>query len=621
MYNNLLYFLVAIFFFSMSTVPETPLLPAWASGALLILSLISYERLVRFMHAQADSRSSAGYFRAERKSSILAIGFFGLTTHVCGLKYYLAFLSWGKALPSLVNIAGLLLFFLYLSLMWRVAQSNYQWVFGGWYSTRAFIVSNIKVNLPIVLPWALLSLCYDLVAFISWPALHDLLLSAWGDFLFYVLFLLFVLLIFPPLVRHLWGCTRMPAGPLRDHLLAFCAGQKFACELYLWPLFEGRALTAGVMGLVPGLRYVLITPGLLEVLTLEELEAVMAHEIGHVKKKHLLLYLLLIAGFSLVVGLYAEPLTFFLLSRDLFYSLWRWSGLPPEAMLVVGGTLPLLVAMLLYFRYLFGYFIRNFERQADLHVFSAIDNRYGNHYGSQALISALEKIALLSGNIRDQPSWHHFGISERVAYLERCARDTQERGRHQRKVKLSLAVYLLMLAAALIWAQYLPLERLSRQYQEKYLEAVLLQKVEREPDKALWLQMAGDLMQHKKMEKKALAAYERALTFEPVSPELMNNLAWLLLTSADLQLRDPKRALILARQAAGMRPLGSFLDTLGLACWANGFLDEAVAAEQDAALADPAGRGYYQQQIDRFRRINYQQELKQKQADDQQHKE
>ena len=616
MYNNLLYFLVAIFFFSMSTVPETPLLPAWASGALLILSLISYERLVRFMHAQADSRSSAGYFRAERKSSILAIGFFGLTTHVCGLKYYLACLSWGKALPSLVNIAGLLLFFLYLSLMWRVAQSNYQWVFGGWYSTRAFIVSNIKVNLPIVLPWALLSLCYDLVAFISWPALHDLLLSAWGDFLFYVLFLLFVLLIFPPLVRHLWGCTRMPAGPLRDHLLAFCAGQKFACELYLWPLFEGRALTAGVMGLVPGLRYVLITPGLLEVLTLEELEAVMAHEIGHVKKKHLLLYLLLIAGFSLVVGLYAEPLTFFLLSRDLFYSLWRWSGLPPEAMLVVGGTLPLLVAMLLYFRYLFGYFIRNFERQADLHVFSAIDNRYGNHYGSQALISALEKIALLSGNIRDQPSWHHFGISERVAYLERCARDTQERGRHQRKVKLSLAVYLLMLAAALIWAQYLPLERLSRQYQEKYLEAVLLQKVEREPDKALWLQMAGDLMQHKKMEKKALAAYERALTFEPVSPELMNNLAWLLLTSADLQLRDPKRALILARQAAGMRPLGSFLDTLGLACWANGFLDEAVAAEQDAALADPGGWGYYQQQIDRFRRTSYQQELKQKQADD-----
>jgi predicted Zn-dependent protease len=227
----------------------------------------------------------------------------------------------------------------------------------------------------------------------------------------------------------------------------------------------------------------------------------------------------------------------------------------------------------------------------------------------------------MSGNSRDQPSWHHFGIGERVAYLEKCALDPQERGRHQRKVKISLTIYLLMLAAALIWAQYLPLERLSRQYQEKYLEAVLLQKVAQEPDKALWLQMAGDLMQHKKMEKEALAAYERALTFEPDSPGLMNNLAWLLLTSVDPQLRDPLRALILARRVAGMRPLGSFLDTLGLACWANGFIDEAVAAEQDAVLADPAGRGYYQQQIDRFLRISYQQELKQKQADGQKHKE
>ena len=191
-------------------------------------------------------------------------------------------------------------------------QANYQRVFGRTYSTGTFIVSNIKVNLPIVLPWVLLSLCYDLVALLPWSALQGLLFSAWGDFLFYVLFLLFVLLVFPPLVRRLWGCTRMPAGPLRDQLTAFCASQNFSTELYLWPLFEGRALTAGVMGVVPGLRYVLITPGLIEALTLEELEAVMAHEIGHVRKKHLLFYLVLIAGFSLVVGLYTEPLTFFL---------------------------------------------------------------------------------------------------------------------------------------------------------------------------------------------------------------------------------------------------------------------------------------------------------------------
>ena len=135
------------------------------------------------------------------------------------------------------------------------------------------------------------------------------------------------------------------------------------------------------------------------------------------------------------------------------------------------------------------------------------------------------------------------------------------------------------------------------------------------------VKLAGDLMQHKKMEKKALAAYERALAFGPASPDLLNNLAWLLLTSEDLQLRDPQRALTLARSAVLSKPQASFLDTLGLAYWANGLIEEAVAAEQEAVLADPAGREYYQQQIERFRRLSYQQELRQEQEDGPLHRE
>ena len=598
MYNNLLYFFAAIFLFSTNTAPEAPLLSVWASVLFFVLSLICYERLVQFIRKKTGSHTSAGYFRVERQASILALLFFGLTIYVCDLKYYLSVFFWAKPFPALVNVAGLCLFFLYLSLVWRAGKSDYQRIFGGNYTPAAFIALNIKVNLPIVLPWMLFSFCYDLFSLPSWPALHSLQLSAWGDFLFYLLFLFFVLFLFPPLTRRLWGCVRMPAGELRDQLTAFCARQKFASELYLWPLFEGRVLTAGVMGVVPGLRYVLITPSLLEVLTLGELEAVMAHEIGHVKKKHLLLYLLLITGFSLVVGMGTEPWTSFLLSQDFFYSLMRRSGLSLEALLVAGATIPLLVVMLLYFRYLFGYFIRNFERQADLYVFSAIGS-------SHTLVSALEKIALLSGNSRDQPSWHHFGIGERVAYLEKCEHDPQERERHQRKVWFSLTAYLLVLAAVMVLVRQIPVERLTRQYEEKYLEVVLWQKVRQEPDKALWLRLAGDLMQHRKMEKKALDAYEKALTFAPASPVLLNNLAWLLLTSEDLQLRDPRRALILARSATLSQPQGSFLDTFATACWANGLIEEAVATEQDAVLADPAGQEYYQQQIERFRHTSY----------------
>jgi Zn-dependent protease with chaperone function len=606
MYNNLLYFLVVIFLFSMKTVPEAPLLPPVVAASCFVISLIGYGRLARFLYRKAGHREAHAYFRAERQALIQAVLFFGLAAYLCDFKYYLSLMGWAGVLPAAVNIAGLGLFFCYLALMWRVARPQYQHHFGGNYTLAAFITMNIRVNLPIVLPWALLSLCHDLVTLIPWPGLQELVRTAWGDFFFYIFFLLFVLLIFPPVVRRLWGCVRMPAGALRDQLTAFCARQKFATKLYLWPLYEGHALTAGVMGIVPGLRYVLITPGLIQALTIEELEAVMAHEIGHVKKRHLLLYLLLIAGFSLVVGALSEPLTYVLLSRDFFYSLMRWSGMSPEAALVACTAVPLLAVMLLYFRFLFGYFIRNFERQADLHVFAAFaDNQYAGRGRSHTLVSAFEKIGLLSGN-RDQPSWHHFGIGERVAFLEKCERDPGERDRHERKVRLSLAAYLLALTVILLLARQIPMEGLVRQYEEKYIETVLWQKIQHEEDKALWLRLAGDLMQHKKMEQKALEAYEKALTFEPVSPDLMNNLAWLLLTGKDEQLRDPKRALSLARTAVIEKPVGSFLDTLALAYWANGFREEAIRAEEEAILADPDGREYYRQQIERFRKTRYQ---------------
>lgn len=605
MYNTLLYFIAAIALFSMKTVPDAPFLPPLVSACCFIISLIGYDRLVRFLYGKRGNREAAGYFRAERQAMILAVVFFGAATYLCDLKYYLSLPQWTESLPSLVNIAGLLFFFGYLGLMWRVARSPYQRDFGNDHTPAAFLWLNIRVNLPVVLPWALLSICHDLVALVPSQGLQDLLLTAWGDLLFYLFFLLFVLLIFPPVVRRLWACVQMPAGVLRDQLTAFCARQNFICDLYLWPLYEGRALTAAVMGVVPGLRYVLITPALIQTLTLDELEAVMAHEIGHVKKMHLLLYMLLILGFSLVVGVLSEPLTSFLLSRDTFYSLMEWSKMSPEALLVACTSLPLLALMLLYFRFLFGYFIRNFERQADLHVFSAFaDNHYGNYGRSSSLVSAFEKIGQLSGN-RDKPSWHHFGIGERVDFLEKCERDPGERGRHERKVWLSLSTYLLGLTAIVILARQVPLDELNRQYEEKYIEMMVSQKVQRETDKALWLRLAGDLMQHKKMEQKALEAYEKALTYEPVSPDLMNNLAWLLLTSQDEQLRDPERALTLARAAVIEKPVASFLDTLAMAYWANDFIEEAIKVEEEAILADPDHRAYYQQQIDHFRRTRY----------------
>ncbi len=608
MYTNLLLFLVAIFLFTIESIPETPWLMGWQAVALLIILLAGYDKIARKFFSRRQAFTAAGYFRVEKQLAIMALAFYGVTLYFCEPKYYLSLLPLGSSMPVLINFAGLLLFIAYLMLMWRAGQSNYEQIFARKYPLLTFISNNIRANLPIVLPWIVISLLYDIVALLPLPGLQRLVASEWGDMLLFGVFLLFVVLFFPPLVRRLWGCKKLPDGRLKDRLNAFCTTQNFSADFYLWPLFEGQVLTAAVMGIVPGLRYILLTPALIETMSREELEAIIAHEIGHVKKYHLLLYVFLLGGFSLLAGMLAEPLVYLLLSQDFFNKMILKSGIAADSILTVVGAVPLLFFLLLYFRFLFGFFIRNFERQADLFSLKAIGN-------ARALITAFEKIAVLSGSIRDERNWHHFGIGERIDCLARAEKEPGLIGRHDRKVRFSLLAYVTVVLLAGVLVQQIPKEQLALRYQENFAETVLLQKAKQEPDRALWQRLMGDLMLTRKMEERALVAYEKAYSLEPTNPEIMNNMAWLLLTSEQLRLRDPLKALTLARAAATLQPKGYILDTLATAYWANGLLEEAIRTEQQAALTDIAQKRFYQLQISKFTSRTYEESVREIEAE------
>lgn len=600
-YSNLLIFLTAILIFSIDTVPETPTVSWPVSLLILFAGLAIYGFLAQRLFKRHIARSSSGYFLTEKKLSVLALIFYAGILFSGDIKYYFSFLSLGERLPVLVNVAGLGLFLIFLSLMWLAARKSYGFVFGRNYPAATFLSSNIKANLPIVLPWIALSFAYDLLALAPFPWIKKIVGSEWGDLLFFGMFLIFVMIFFPPMVRRLWGCKKLIDGPLKEHLVSFCARQNFQAEIYIWPLFEGRMLTAGVMGVVPGLRYILLTPAIIETMTIDELEAVMAHEIGHVKKKHLLLYVLLIGGFSAMAGFLAEPVLYSFLSLDWVYRLLETEVVNTETIIGLIGGVPLLIFLLVYFRFVFGYFIRNFERQADLYVFSVFGN-------CRSLISAFEKIAVTSGQSKDKPNWHHFGIGERIEYLEKCERDPVFISKQDQKVRRSLVAYLLILFSAIGLARQIPTEQLVRNYEEKYIELALMQKVKDVEDKALWFRLVGDLMFNKKLEQRALVAYNKALEIEPGNPELLNNLAWLLLTSDDPELRDPRRALSLARTAAVVSSRSHVLDTLATAYWANGFVEEAVLTEQQALQGDPAQAEFYREQLEKFKTSRFGQE-------------
>ncbi|MCI5150619.1 MAG: peptidase M48 Ste24p, partial [Candidatus Electrothrix sp. MAN1_4] len=139
----------------------------------------------------------------------------------------------------------------------------------------------------------------------------------------------------------------------------------------------------------------------------------------------------------------------------------------------------------------------------------------------------------------------------------------------------------------------------------RYAQVILEEKIQQDPENSQWLKLVGDLKLENGQEQPALHAYEKAIRSFPVSADLANNLAWLLLTAKDHSLRDPVRALELAHSAAQFTEQGYILDTLATALWANGKVEEAVAVEKKAAALDQDNLAYYQERIDTFQRESW----------------
>ncbi len=599
MYNNLIYLLVVILILTTGSIPEQPQLP-WPTALLLFCGkIILFNQLARYFFRRNPDNTAARYFAVEQRLSILAIVFLAVDVFLLEGCYYLSRLPLAAELPILSHLAGILLFFGYLCLIWLAARPSYQNIFARTLAPRSFLAANLKINLAILLPWLIISVLFDLIQLVPFPPMKEFLASPWGEPIL-VLLSLFGLIFFLPLaIVRLWGCTPLPPGPTRQRLEEFCRSQRLRfADILLWPLFEGRMLTAGVMGLNRRFRYILVTPALLEATTPEEIEAVMAHELGHVKRYHLQLYLFLFLGFGLLSQVSAAPLLLLLLSSDLFYQLITLTGKSPDTILALTSASILFALMLGYFRFIFGFFMRNFERQADLHALSAMG------YASP-LIRVFEKIALLSGNIRDLPSWHHFGLGQRIDFLRCCEENPSSIPRHHRKVHLALILYTFTILIAALASWQLPPDLLGETPKARFAEALLQQKIREQPDNGLWFQLLGDLHYSRNQEQAARNAYEQALLLAPTNTEALNNLAWLLLSAQEPSLRHPERGLLLAQQAAARKRVPHVLDTLATAYWANGNKEEALSLEEEALATAGTHKDFYRGQMEKFRTTQY----------------
>ena len=345
-----------------------------------------------------------------------------------------------------------------------------------------------------------------------------------------------------------------------------------------------------------------MTPALTRALSPEELAGVVAHEAGHVRHRHLLFYLLFFMGFFIAVYALSPLLSLGLGFLLIHLAETGWgSGLLGESgrggpMLSVVLALPLMALLVVYLRYVMGFFMRHFERQADLYALSVTGR-------AEPLAGALEKVAGLSGGTRDVPSWHHFSVAQRVEALYQAQADPRRIKGQAGLIKKALSVYVagLMLVAGLGWAvsSFNWEEDMRLQAAVRQLEHGLAQNPH---DHRLRMGL-GVLRFESGREAEAVEDLMAAVRMAPNDPEALNGLAWVLATAKDQGLRRPKEALVLALEAVRLNPAPHIWDTLAEAYFINGRPELALAAARAALAAGPTDRlDYFRDQLERFER-------------------
>ncbi|MBW2645685.1 MAG: M48 family metalloprotease [Deltaproteobacteria bacterium] len=602
MFTNFIYFIIIILIYTTYLPPEKTYLGGAETVVAFVFNLflfiaINYRRykdLTRKGLEQPDNSAlQHRYDLLFTQHAILAIVFFAVNIYVLNLKIFLIRIPIFAQIPTLAAVCFLLLFIGHLAIIWWFAYQPYRVLFRTELTRRAFVTSHISFNIPIVIPWILISSVSDIIIYLPFEAPKKLLSTPEGQVILFSLFLGAMAVYIPALVQFFWKCRPLK-GPVRNRIEALCEKAGFtARNIMIWPVFEGKMLTAGVMGIIKRFRYILITKGLISVLTDEELDAVIAHEIGHIKKKHLLFYLAFLIGYMILSYASFDVILYLLLSSDWLYTLPKTIQIEESTLVSIFFALSLALLLLIYFRFLFGYFMRNCERQADLYAFTVQGH-------PRALISSLEKIAFYTGTDKDTPSWHHFSIQERIDYLKKCAADNRWITRHDRKLRKSIIFFFCGLLVAGYFGYALNFGAMGKTLNGHFIETAVNRKLEQDPNNPHLYLTLGSLYHEKKEYEKAIHSYEKTLQIAPDHPEALNNLAWLYATCEDVEKRDYSKALTYSIQAANLKQTHYILDTLAESYYVNGLYKLAIEAEKRALAMNPGNRRYYEEQLKKF---------------------
>jgi STE24 endopeptidase len=183
--------------------------------------------------------------------------------------------------------------------------------------------------------------------------------------------------------------------------------------VYRWKLSEkSKKANAALTGL-GSTRRIILADTLLDNYAPEEIEAVLAHELGHHVHRHILKSILVQAGITLFGFWVANFVLHYAVDHHMFEELSDFANLPLLAITATVISLLLMPALNAYSRYN--------ERQADLYAFESI-------VSVEPFISSMNKLAQQNLAERTPSKWiellfhSHPAISRRVAAAEKWNR-------------------------------------------------------------------------------------------------------------------------------------------------------------------------------------------------------
>ncbi|MDP7605367.1 MAG: M48 family metalloprotease [SAR324 cluster bacterium] len=536
--------------------------------------LWQFSKLKRFPEVRKGSYSSTNF---SRPRTLILIGWLAL---VYGehLDLRIGHLFNNITDAESVSFGVLLLFYWLADAV--AAIPVYQWNAHGLEEKIKKSVLHLRLQLPVLAliiiqtVWFWITSKFLLSFTSNWSLIFELLCS-----------LILMVLVAPVVFVKSWGAKAIENGNDFEEIRKELENSRTPVTAILsWPDSIMPYSTAGVIGFVRGFRYLLISPQLLKSLSATELRAVTAHEAGHLRKQHLLFYLL---AFICLLELFA-----FAGSANL---LLTWTGVLEVSGMLMGVAS--ILSIILFIRFGIGFLSQNFERQADCHAFE--------RHGISPISTALMKVSLLNGINPEQDNWHHYGIQQRIDFLSICLKKPEMLQKHHRRVfriKLVCAVLLV----GLLGANYM----LSS---DTLKIKVLAWKLEQSAD--IWqlkdapmLTKMGDLLYFQDQKTEAELWYRRALEMNPEESHTLNNLAWLLTEKHNNDKKRLRESIELAQKASTLKQAAFIWDTLAEAYLINGKYEAATDAARQALKLAKAKVGltrdtnldYYREKLERI---------------------